>query len=118
MIGPNPTRSLHFLTYRVKTLLAGNKTHATCQKWLHANTELEWNSAGPENRRTRTFTKSVFPATLDKAGFEDIIIGQTYFQRKELPVAGKLIGRFLAARIREMRGRRFGGILGATGRTA
>ena len=114
MIGLYPTLSLHFFTYRVKALLAGNMTRAAYQKWLHANTELEWKTKGLENQWTRTFTRSEFRAMLGKAGFKDITIRQTYFQLKELPVAGKLIKRFLPEWIGEMRGGRFGGILMAT----
>ena len=114
MIGLYPTYSVHFLTYRLKGLLAGKWGRRSYADWLHGITELEWKTDGRENRWTKTYTRSEFAAMLRRAGFRDITIGQIHFQLKELPILGKLIHRYLPAGIAERRGGRFGGMLMAT----
>ena len=116
MIGLYPTWSLHFMTYRLKAMLAGRVSGKSYAVWLNANTELEWKTAGRENQWTTTVTRRGFATKLCRVGFADVAIRQTYFQLKELPVAGKLIRRFLPAGVGDARGFRFGGILMATAR--
>ena len=118
MIGLYPTYSLHFLTYRLKGLIAGKWNPRAYAGWLHGITELEWKTEGRTNRWTKTYTRAEFGAMLVRAGFRSSAIRQVHFQLKELPILGKLILRHLPDWVAERRGFRFGGMLMATCRMA
>lgn len=114
MIGLYATYSTMFLWYRFRSILSGSLSKESSDRWMHANTEGEWQTEGLENHWTKTYSKPEFTGMMIDAGFSQVRMKQTPQQIKTIPLIGKVARAILPEAVGDLRVGPFGGMLVAT----
>jgi len=114
MIGVYASYSIMFVWYRLHAVLRGNFTKKSIERWMHANTEGEWQTDKRKNHWTTTYNKPEFSEMMHIAGFSGVHIQQTPLQLRAIPVLGKILSAVFPAKVGDMRVGPFGGMIVAT----